>query len=69
MTANTSKECAVDDSVGWGPTAVAGDHDDREEHESKRIFSSLASGFESDAGPQSSQSIEHKPPTRPIVLL
>ena len=28
VAANTSQERAVDDSVGWGPIAVAGDNDD-----------------------------------------
>lgn len=43
MAAYTSQKGGVDDPVGWRPVAVAGDHDDGEEHKGERIYSKLAS--------------------------
>lgn len=43
MAAYTSQKGGVDNSVGWRPVAVAGDHDDGEEHKSERVYPKSAS--------------------------
>ena len=40
MASHASEKCAVDISIGRGPSSIAGNNDDREKHESKSICTS-----------------------------
>ena len=40
MAKDASEKCAVDVSIGRGPTSVSGNNDDREKHKSKPICTS-----------------------------
>ena len=69
MTKYSTEEDGVYITIRWGPVAIASNNDYGEEHEGESIYQDCQDHEGGGSSDENLQSMEHKPPTSPKVLL